>query len=328
MVAGPSLFKPRPHVDKLVEEAREREKKGKRHLKYQHVDEHPTHEAGPSPIEKSANYGETPQKKQDTEGKQQVDSGPAKVRAAHGRQEAGGHEGHGRGRGRPEKAERRLGPVRVGEARTAREPVDDERRVDHGRREQQTRQLLLDQDTAKLEKARDGRDRRLAPAAGAVVREHLGNERGPPCRELGARIAARGEVEPEENREAADPRERKDHDEDAVPAAAVPRGCEERHDGKSDEDDRKNRGNHRAVEPAEGSEDERDRDRESRQTEAGRETPRPKRRATQARGRMRRQDEAEGRRGRGQGRGERRSENGEDSLNRRRMAEARGSARA
>src|SRR5450756_2663527 len=104
MVAGASLFEPRPHVDKLVEEAREREKKGKRHLKYQHVDQHPTHEAGSSPIEKSANYGETSQKKQDTEGKQQVNRGPAKLRAAHGREEAGGHEGHGRGRRRAETA--------------------------------------------------------------------------------------------------------------------------------------------------------------------------------------------------------------------------------
>jgi hypothetical protein len=43
---------------------------------------------------------------------------------------------------------------------------------------------------------------------------------------------------------------------------------------------------------------------------------------------MRRQDEAEGRRGRGQYRGKRRSENGEGSFNRRRTAEARGSARA
>ena len=323
-----SLFEPRPHVDELVEEARESEKKGKRHLKDQHVDEGPANEAGSSPVEKSADYGETPQKKQDTEREEKVDGGPAKLRATHGREETGGHERRGRGKRSPETTEGRLGPVRLGKARAAREPVDDESRVKHRGREDEARELLLDQDPAELEESRDGREGGFAPAARSVVGEHFGDERGPATREDGSGIPARRNRHSEEGREAANPGESEDDEQDVVPPAAVPRRREERHGGKGDEGDRENCGDDRSLRHEQGAEEERDRDCQGGQNETGREALRFERRAAEARSRMRRQNEAEGRCRRGQRRRERRPEDGEGSLNRRRMAEARGSARA
>src|ERR1019366_10060699 len=100
-------------------------------------------EAGSSAVEKSADYGETPQKKQDAEREQKIDGGPAKLRATYAREETGGHERRGRGQRGPETAEGRLGPVRLGKARAAREPVNDEGRVKHRGREDEARGRFL-----------------------------------------------------------------------------------------------------------------------------------------------------------------------------------------
>src|ERR1019366_8849513 len=227
-------------------------------------------EAGSSAVEKSADYGETPQKKQDAEREQKIDGGPAKLRATYAREETGGHERRGRGQRGPETAEGRLGPVRLGRARAAREPVNDEGRVKHRGRKDEARELFLDQDPAELEESRDGCERGLAPAARSVVGEHFGDERGPATREEESGVPARGDRHPEKGREAADPRECEDDEEDVVPPTTVPSGREERHGGKGDEGDRENRGDERTFRYEQGAEEERDRDRQGREDEARR----------------------------------------------------------
>ena len=87
---------PRPDVDEFVEQPAEREKEGERHLKDQRVDEGPTHEAGSSPVEKSADYGQPAQKKQDGERQQDVHGRAPQVRAAERGEQAGGDEERGR----------------------------------------------------------------------------------------------------------------------------------------------------------------------------------------------------------------------------------------
>ena len=177
--------------------------------------------------------------------------------------------------------------------------------MDHGDGEDESRAAGPRSGPARdLEEPRDGGDRGLAPAARAVVREHLGHERGPAAgerRRPGSLPVATADAE--ERREAADPRDGEDR--------RGERASRRRPSRAVDEERRRPAGATRTI-ASTAATTAPPGTRSAPRTSASGDASGPgagtrprgarvvERRAAEARGRMRHQNEAEGRRRRGQ----------------------------
>ena len=73
--------KPPPEVDELVEEPTEGHEDRNRHLEDEHVDERSDEEAETPPVEKSADYGQPPEEKQDAQRDEDVEGRPRRSAA-------------------------------------------------------------------------------------------------------------------------------------------------------------------------------------------------------------------------------------------------------
>ena len=222
------------------------------------------------PRSRRARIMASPRRKNKTEsGSRTSTAGRRRSGPAERREEAGRHEERGGGERGPEAAEGGLLPVGPGETRGAREPVDDDGGVPHRDREDDARQLVPQGDPQDFEDPRDGGERRLAPAARAVRREHLGNRGAPSGPQPPRRDRARRDVRAEQRRERADPGHGEDDEERPVAAeASLPRDVErrggQRHEGGRD-DERRSGGA--------GSEDRPEEERERRRARGQQEAP-------------------------------------------------------